>query len=119
MSAKSYSVEQLTDEQLQCRDYGHRWSHRTDKDLIYYRSKLVQITRESRCDRGCGVWREEDLEVPSFKRIGQSRLHYPAGYQMNVQLYKEDFRRAWYDRHPPQASGGEVRTLKRRRRASA
>lgn len=93
-------TERMSDEMLLCRDLRHSWSFKADEGFQYTANgKLVQITRLSRCDRGCGCTREEVLEVPSFERIGKPQIHYPRGYQLRGGgLSVADYRREFYAR---------------------
>lgn len=92
-------TEQMSDEMLLCRDLRHAWSFKTDENFYRQRGKLVRITRISRCERGCGCTRSEELAVPSFERIGKPQIHYPPGYQFRGGgLDVTDFRREYYSR---------------------
>jgi hypothetical protein len=94
-------VDELTDEQLQCRDSSlrHKWDFKGDEDFVYYRRKLVRITRVFRCDRGCGCEKREELEVPGFTRIGKPQIDYPWGYLVRGgNIANEDVRAEYYAR---------------------
>lgn len=93
-------TERMSDEMLLCRDLRHAWSFKTDEGFVRNRrGKLVRITRVSRCERGCGCTRTEEIEVPSFERVGKPQIHYPEGYQIRGGgLDVTDYRREYYAR---------------------
>lgn len=76
---KRVPLNQAEDQSLQCRDFGHGWTHSTDfgarKDK---EGRLSYVARILVCIR-CGTMRNDEYELPSFQRI-KSTYIYPENY---------------------------------------
>ena len=78
MTTNRVSIEEMTEEALECRADRHWWKHVTDTELIKSEGKIVQFKRLSECRR-CGAERSQTIACPSFVVVSAS-THYPKGY---------------------------------------
>lgn len=79
----SQTIDDLTDDQLECRDLGHSWRHYQDEAPVRLRT-VIEVVRWMQCDR-CETQRKEALWI--HLKTGQVEKHsqryvYAEGYRL-------------------------------------
>lgn len=100
MTARRGTIEEMSDEALQCHFLGHWWRWKTDAEFLYSYKEIVELTQYERCDRGCGCDRMERLSVPDFEPVSKPRIIYPdkVPYLCSTAVSRSDYRDAFYAR---------------------